>query len=106
MLMTDSTPARYQAATRKYEDKDWLYEQYWGEMLTIAEIAEQCDEGCPKHVREAMIDFGIPRRSSEAYDDSKSSFRGFYRGKPTFHGDAQTNYDPEYAVKRWTQYND
>lgn len=30
---------------KKYKDKDWLYQMYWVENLTMAKIAELCDVG-------------------------------------------------------------
>jgi len=33
------TPAKYQPTPRKIDDKDWMYEQYWGNLRSAQEIA-------------------------------------------------------------------
>lgn len=61
--MTDqAVPEKYQAEPRKWEQKDWLYEQYWGEeMRSIAEIAEECGLH-RKTVTKQFRQHGIPIR--------------------------------------------
>jgi len=49
-----------------YHNKKWLYQKYWGEKLSLQEIAEICDVSNTT-IHRLMINFDIPRRSpSEA----------------------------------------
>jgi hypothetical protein len=74
------TPAKYVADERKYEDKQWLYEQYWGKKKPIPELAEICCVG-KRTVAERMEKFGIPRRyPNYNRHNSVSMFAGFYDG--------------------------
>lgn len=61
------TPNRYTPDPRKFEDKQWLYEQYWGKVLSIDEVAAKTDVSSQTIIR-AMDERGIPRRPS-AYVD-------------------------------------
>jgi hypothetical protein len=60
---TDATPAKYRATQRTYEDKDWCYEQYWGEMRSLTDMAEECGVTYDT-IKRQMDEFGIPRRRS------------------------------------------
>lgn len=73
------TPKKYRAKERKYENKSWLQQKYWGDFLSTKEIAEEI--GCNHTlVNNALIEFGIPRRTrSYDRDNSISPFTGFYR---------------------------
>lgn len=52
-------------------DKEWLYEKYWGEMLSSAEIADTlgCGEATP---REWLRKQGIPTRNGTAWGSQLS----------------------------------
>ena len=72
------TPEKYLPQPRQYENKAWLYEQYWGELRPVREIAENCEVGHAA-VREQMVEFGIPRRvDGFKRGNSVSPFAGFY----------------------------
>lgn len=70
---------RYTPEPRQYEDKQWLYQQYWGELRTLTAIADECDVSHPTIARQ-MRAFGIPRRSDAAgrAATDTSLFAGFY----------------------------
>jgi hypothetical protein len=73
-----TTPARYHPDDRDYEDKAWLYSRYWGAMQSCPEIAAERDVSA-RHVRRAMDELGIPRRSdSYRLDNDVGIFDGFY----------------------------
>jgi hypothetical protein len=96
--MTDETPPKYVPQPRQWDDKQWLYEQYWGEeLLSIETIATRLDVA-PSVVRRALHDHGIPRRI-QGYTPSNtvSPFRGFYDGDMAVRdNDPQNNYDEDY----------
>lgn len=71
----DETPERYQPEPRKWEDKDWLYEQYWGEWHDQSEIAEQVDV-CQRVISNKMAELGIPTRR-EAVHRTAGQFGGY-----------------------------
>lgn len=52
---------KYTAEPRDYEQKDWLYEQYWGEMKSCSEIAEDCGVSHDT-INYNMEELGIPKR--------------------------------------------
>jgi len=97
--MTDTeTPARYRPEPRQYEDKQWLYEQYWGQLKAFNEIAEDLDCG-ERQIREQMAAFGIPRRVRRyTSENSVSAFTGFYDTETTAQPDEQSTqqYDPDF----------
>jgi hypothetical protein len=65
----DDPPNKYVPDPRQWEDKSWLYEQYWGRILSIDEVAAQTDVSGQTIVRR-MDKLGIPRRpSTDGYDD-------------------------------------
>jgi hypothetical protein len=68
----------YEPEPRKWEDKDWLYEKYWGELLTVRELSEECGDS-QRVIRDQMDDFGIPRRPRGFENGGTiSPFSGFY----------------------------
>jgi len=72
------TPSKYVADDRLYDDKSWLYEKYWGELLSAREIAEECDGGHAV-ISKRLRQFGIPRRTrGYERDNAISPFTGFY----------------------------
>lgn len=74
------TPARYVPEKRQYEKKDWLYEQYWGELLSATEVAEKVDVERRTILRK-LRDKGIPRRPIRYRPETPTSpFTGFYNG--------------------------
>lgn len=68
--MTDNPYLREKAP---YERKEWLYEQYWGQMQTTEDIAADFDVSSGT-VGRRMRELGVPRRrrnavkASEQYD--------------------------------------
>lgn len=58
-------PERYQPDPRPWEDKAWLYERYWGELMSIKRIAAMCAVSYHP-IREALVEHGIPRRHPKA----------------------------------------
>jgi len=71
-------PEKYQPSKRKYEQKEWLYEQYWGELLPLRVLAETC--GVSHHqIRESLDEHGIPRHPDHwTRENNVSPFHGFY----------------------------
>lgn len=71
-------PSKYQADPRPYEDKQWLYEKYWGQLKPLSEIADRCGVS-RRQLNKYCEKFGIPRRHSfYRPNNSVSPFRGFY----------------------------
>lgn len=60
-MSKSETPAKYRAEPPKYEQKDWLYEQYWSKGMSMKEMAQACDSN-HQDIRDAMDEHGIPRR--------------------------------------------
>lgn len=61
MSQSDQTPARYQPEPRPYEQKQWLYEQYWGQMKSMPQIADECGVA-HRTIWANLRQHGIPRR--------------------------------------------
>lgn len=77
------TPDKYTPEPRKYEQKDWLYQEYWGKFKSVHQIADECDTA-HSQVRESMVELGIPRRVDRfTRDNAVSAFTGFYRDVPS-----------------------
>lgn len=91
------TPQRYIPETGNWENKEWLQEKYWGEMLSAEEIAEECDRS-KSVILKNMRELGIPRRVGEYQrDNSVSPFTGFYRHESARTDEkSRTHYDPDY----------
>jgi len=87
-----STPAKYRRTPDKYEQKKWLYQQYWGQLKTQREIADQCSV-TRGTVGQYLRKHGIPQR--EVGNDGESNpFKGFYRHAATpGHDRSQGYYD-------------
>lgn len=68
----------YEPEPRQWEQKDWLYEKYWGEMKSVREIADECE--VEKRTLSKQFDrLGIPRRPrGYGSGTSFSPFAGFY----------------------------
>jgi hypothetical protein len=76
----NETPERYKPDPRSWEQKDWLYEQYWGQLKSGRAIAEDV-EVHERTIREELARHGIPRRPVAWRKESqKSPFAGFYNG--------------------------
>jgi len=96
-VTVEHTPKRYRAEPKQYENKDWLYEKYWGKLLSQQEIADEADTHRTV-IRENMNEHGIPTRA-DGYtrDNCMSAFSGFYsdiaaRGD----GNSHEQFDPDY----------
>jgi len=87
--------AQYQYNDGKFDDKSWLYEQYWGELLSSKEISEKCD-GSRNTIRARLDEFGIPKRSV-AYktDSSVPPWEGFYNDDEEI-----PSYEQEYNIEK------
>jgi hypothetical protein len=68
-----TVPQKYQPEPKRYEQKDWLYQQYWGELKSTVEIAEQAEVNRAT-IRKRMEQFGIPRRPS-GYTDPIAHYK-------------------------------
>jgi len=93
------TPKKYQANTRNYEQKNWLYQKYWGELLSVMEMAKQADVvESHRRITEQMERHGIPRRVDGYTDEnSVSPFAGFYQDDIAQTDDVSTqDYDPNF----------
>lgn len=95
--MSNKTPEKYKPDKKKYEDKYWLMEQYWGKLRSTREIAEE-NNVSHWQVCEHLRKFGIPiRPTGYTPDNSVSPFSGFYGDEPTPTGDgAHQQFDPDY----------
>jgi hypothetical protein len=87
-----TTPDKYQAKPRKHEQKEWLYEQYWGELKTMEEMATEAPVE-RKEIRLALVEAGIPRRPKGCIIGKTSPFAGFYRDENAPTVTSQTHYD-------------
>lgn len=78
-----TTPSKYVAEERDWEKKAWLYEKYWGELLTQKEMAE--DQGVSRGaIRQELESHGIPSRPNGwSRDGSKPPWTGFYEDERT-----------------------
>lgn len=96
--MTDKTPERYVPTDEKWRQKDWLYEQYWQQLKSAPEIAQETPKS--EHaIRRLMDKHGIPRRKSNYNrDNTVSAFAGFYNDDEATRADEQSTsvYDPEW----------
>mgnify|MGYP000090653422 CR=1 FL=1 len=77
--MATTVPPKYQYDPDPWETKEWLYEQYWGELRSTREIARNF----PVHrnkLRRELIRHGIPRRTTAAGrpQTDTSPISGFY----------------------------
>jgi len=78
-----NVPPKYQPDDRQWEDKHWLYEQYWKRQRSIVSIAEDTNVSHQK-VKQQLTECGIPRRLDECHDRSRVGlFDGFYRSTDT-----------------------
>lgn len=75
--LSDQTPTKYQAETRYYEQKDWLYEHYWGQLKSQNEIADQIEQS-RKKVRMELDRHSIPTRGENWNNSKANPFAGFY----------------------------
>jgi len=91
-----TVPEKYQPDERKFENKQWLYERYWGDLQPMHVLADECDV-CHHTIREAMTTFGIPRHPDNwTRDNNVSPFRGFYNeGGTRTEGDYYEDIHPE-----------
>lgn len=90
-------PAKYQAEPRQYEDKEYLQQRYWGQLMTVREIADECNTSHGQ-VIEAMARHGIPTRT-KGYQENNcvSPFAGFYRDTAARTDEqSRTRFDPDY----------
>jgi len=73
-----TVPEKYQPSKRQYEQKEWLYEQYWEKLLPLKEIAQKA--GVSHHqIRQALNEHGIPRHTDNwTQENNVSPFAGFY----------------------------
>lgn len=92
-----TVPKKYQPDNRDWEDKQCLYQKYWGELLSQQEIADEMGVHRTM-VRDSMHEHGIPRRpDGYTRNNSMSAFSGFYNDSPTQgDGDSHQQFDPEY----------
>jgi hypothetical protein len=77
-----TTPEKYIPENRDWREKDYLYQQYWGEMNSATEIAEENGVGQSAVLRR-MKELGIPRRPQRYWHgNAVSPFAGFYGRQP------------------------
>jgi len=67
-----NVPAKYQPDERQFEDKQWLYDQYWQQGKGLRAIGDECDV-CMKTIERQMEELGIPRRDSTAHLDDAAT---------------------------------
>jgi len=96
-----NVPEKYQPEPKRYEEKDWLYQQYWGALKSQHEIAEQTPVS-RKKIRMEMAKHGIPTRARECNHEQANPFSGFYNPteQPPVTENTQCYYDdsiPEYG---------
>lgn len=93
------TPEKYKAKTRKWEKKSWLQEKYWGELLSLRDVAELTDVG-EKKIRGLLGEHGIPTRSRNYRSDSSvSPFTQFYHNKAARTDEkSRQHFDPDHET--------
>lgn len=81
----------YEPEPRDWEQKSWLYEQYWGKKLGSSEISDKV--GISGHtIRKKLTELGIPRRvAGYERDNNISPFTGFYSGNVNSQTDELTH---------------
>lgn len=96
-----AVPEKYQPEPRLYEQKDWLYEQYWGELRSAGDLADDADTG-HKTILEWMEKYGIPTRTDGfKRDNSVSPFRGFYRDEAARTDEqSRQHFDPDHESQQ------
>jgi hypothetical protein len=72
-----TVPQKYQPEPAQYEQKDWLYQQYWGQLKSQNEIAAEV-ECSRKKIRMEMAKHGIPTRETGCNAKQANPFAGFY----------------------------
>jgi len=94
------TPQRYIPETGNWENKEWLQEKYWDEMLSAEEIAEECDRS-KSVILKNMRELGIPRRVGEYQrQNSVSPFTGFYKHETArTDEESRSHFDPDFGRK-------
>jgi len=93
-----TTPDKYIPETRQWEQKEWLYEQYWGEMHSTREMSEKVSVSTMT-IKRTLKKFGIPLRTTSYNSyNAVSPFAGFYGQKPvpSNRGSNATQYNPDY----------
>lgn len=71
----------YEPKSRITDKKHRLYEEYWGNLKSAKEIADENDV-YSRLVRDSLRDFGIPLRPRKyGRNNSISPFTGFYQNK-------------------------
>jgi len=93
----------YAPPKREWNEKHWLYKQYWGEVKTVAEIATSVDVSRQTILR-TMDEKGIPRRPPTAdCDDPHDVAQSYKRGKR----DVDPPYEePSTTAYSWTEVSD
>lgn len=97
----------YKPDPRDWEQKEWLYQKYWGELIPVKEIAELTDVKT-RAIRDQMDEMGIPRRPRRfEAGGTVSPFSGFYnedevsqadeKDRSHFDEDKQPNENEEWA---------
>lgn len=85
------TNNKYTPEPRDYEQRDWLYERYWGEMMPMQEIADEADVS-KDTIKRNLRDAGIPGRTRRfRRSNTISAFRGFYGDKESVPVDPGTD---------------
>lgn len=88
----------YEPDPREWEQKEWLYEQYWGKMRSTAEIAKNVDVARTT-IRKEIYEAGIPTRIT-GYTDTNtvSPFAGFYGSDVAGRSDSKSRqvYEEDY----------
>lgn len=101
--MSSETPQRYVPETRIWEKKDWLYEQYWGEMKSSIEIAEKTGVSYER-ILTKMDEHGIPRRP-ETWDTGDEEYNPRHDwGYASEHTDDQPGTD-DGQLADWSEYH-
>jgi len=110
-----TVPEKYQPSKRQYEQKEWLYEQYWRELLPMRELAQKADVS---HwlIRKAMEKHGIPRHADNwTQDNNVSPFAGFYNDENArtegdyyedIHPTEPTDYSDDFVFDHWVGVSD
>jgi len=102
-------PKKYQPKQRQYEQKDWLYEHYWGELSPLRVLADMCDTS-HHQIRHALDEHGILRHPDNwTQDNNVSPFAGFYtdenaRTEGDYYDDCRptepTDYSDDFATRK------
>lgn len=111
--LTTMSENPYAPEPEKYEQKQWLYEQYWGQLKSQNKIVAGLDVS-RKKIRMEMNEHGIPRRTESAAHPQSNPFEGFYgptesppapENTQKQHSEPDPDWEPDADPAKWGDAN-